>query len=87
MLIQIWRDDDEWEGGAGITCAPKPSCDDMRARQLISPNATLMHEYEAKTWLEAMQTRNRLLGYEEFVPMTLENGEIDPVYFEDLDNM
>ena len=84
MLIEIWEDDEDFEGGAGITAAPAHLCKDMMEKGLIRPKAKLLTQYEAKTWLEAMQMKNKFFGWEEYKPSILENGEIDPVYLEDL---
>ncbi len=83
MLIQVWTDSEE--SGGGITCAPKPGCDKLKEQNLIGPNAKLIHEFEAATWLEAMETYYRLMGWNPYKPQILDNGEIDPVYLKPLE--
>lgn len=81
MLIQVWE-------GDGITCAPKPSCDKMRESGYgICKKAKLLRQFEAKTWLEAMQKHHEYMGWEPYNPPKLANGEIDPVVLQPLDDM
>lgn len=45
----------------------------------------LLEVFHAKNYLEACQKYYNFMGYGEYKPMILEDGEIDPVYLEDFD--
>lgn len=89
MLFQIWSN--EWEGS--ISLCQKGSRESYLHRfqsigfrlGFLKKEVVLIAEYDAKTNLEAAQKRNEIMGWEEYQPMRLENGEIDPVYLEELD--
>lgn len=91
MLFQIWSN--EFEGG--ISLCQKDSWESKLHRLhaigfklgLLEEKTELIAEYNAKTHLEAGQKRNEIMGWEEYQPSRLENGEMDPVYLEDLDKM
>lgn len=43
----------------------------------------LLKEFEASNFLEALIFRNKFMDWGEYSPSRLENGEIDPSYFEE----
>lgn len=89
MLFQIWEDE---EVGC-ISLSQKESEDSLTYKMLRilyhfgvnDDKVVLIAEYDARTHLEALQRRNEIMGWGDYYALTLENGDIDPVYLEDLD--
>lgn len=77
--IEIYENDE-----GDYTCSTAKKCSEMKKSGVIESTAKLLHSFEANTWLDAMTTYYKLMGFGEYNPND-ENGAVDPVLLELLD--
>lgn len=85
MLFRVWKDD------LGVECSAAPGRIQLQLMGLASTLRltedviTVLTEFEAKTWFEAMTKYHKFMGFEPYKPLRLPNGEIDETIYEPLD--